>query len=210
MEDKFENTLNKIFNESTIILDAGARQGSFDYPENARVIFFDNDLDFVPENKKKFIYADCYKLPFKKNKFDVVILKYVLEHVIEPEKVISNSVTVLKRNGYLIITVPKWFSFQELLYRLLGRTAEILGKGKQAHIQRFKFKKICILCKNNNLKLIEHKQYASGLSFLERNETRKKFKKIIMVLINIVKKITGCNLLARGEMYFIFKLQKFS
>ncbi|HOK40864.1 MAG TPA: methyltransferase domain-containing protein [bacterium] len=205
MNDNFSILLNKILQTNKYILDAGSRQGSFFYSENSKVIFLDNDISYLPEKKNNFIYADIVFLPFKKEIFDISILKYVLEHTYFPDKIISSINKVLKPNGYLIIAVPKWYSFQDLLYRLLGFLAQIFKRGKQAHIQLFSFKKICDLCYKNNFVLLCYKEYDSGLSFLDKTAKRKIFKKLIMRFISIIFEMTKINLLSKGEMYFIFQ-----
>lgn len=205
MIDNFKNFLNKIFNESKLILDAGARSGSFEYPANSKVLFFDNDVNFIPTNKTNFIFADCCQPPFKKNFFEVIVLKYVLEHTYFPEKIIKEISSLLKKDGYIIIVVPNGYSFQDILYRLLGFAAQLFKKGKQAHIQKFTFKKICDICYKNRLVLLNYTEYDSGLSFLDKTENRKKFKKILNFLIDVYREMTNYNLLEKGEIYFIFQ-----
>lgn len=57
------------------------------------------------------VVADGKKLPFKENSFDIVLIEMVLEHVDEPEKVISEASRVLKRGGKLYISIPFVFAF---------------------------------------------------------------------------------------------------
>lgn len=47
--------------------------------------------------------------PFKSNSFDYVIAAFILEHVINPQKVISETFRVLKNGGILIGQVPTEF-----------------------------------------------------------------------------------------------------
>ncbi len=70
--------------------------------------------------KFNFVVADACKLPFKENSFDLVICSEVLEHIKNPQRVISEIKRVLK--GVLIATVPNWFS----LYGLFRKLAEII------------------------------------------------------------------------------------
>lgn len=59
------------------------------------------------------------KLPFKDNTFDAVVSLYTLEHVQDVGKVLSESVRVLKRGGYLYCVVPNYGSFWEGHYGIL-------------------------------------------------------------------------------------------
>lgn len=52
------------------------------------------------------VIGDASKLSFKNEKFDVVLLTEVLEHVPEPFIVLKEASRVLKKNGILILTAP--------------------------------------------------------------------------------------------------------
>ena len=72
-----------------------------------RVVGIDNEPEFVRQAKKiypdiEFINGSIYKLPFKENEFDTVILFDVLEHV--DEKVALKEIARVGKRA--IITVP--------------------------------------------------------------------------------------------------------
>lgn len=53
------------------------------------------------------LYAtEAEDMPFERNKFDTVVLGQVLEHVIDVDKVVNESLRVLKPGGRLIVNVP--------------------------------------------------------------------------------------------------------
>lgn len=52
------------------------------------------------------VLGDAHRLPFKDNTFDAVILEAVLEHVIDPEVVVSEVFRVLKIGGWVCAAVP--------------------------------------------------------------------------------------------------------
>ncbi len=52
-------------------------------------------------------------LPFENESFDLVYSTNVLEHVQDPMKVLSESLRVLKKDGYLQFVIPNYFSFWE-------------------------------------------------------------------------------------------------
>jgi len=63
--------------------------------------------------------ASGEEIPFKDNTFDAVYSTMVLEHVKDPEKVIKESIRVLKKGGYLQFVIPNYGSFWEGHYGIL-------------------------------------------------------------------------------------------
>ena len=60
-------------------------------------VYLSDNVDYV---------SDAHYLPFKSNSFDAVWIQAVLEHVLEPEKVVSEIHRVLKRDGYVYAETP--------------------------------------------------------------------------------------------------------
>lgn len=52
------------------------------------------------------VLGDAHSLPFKDNTFDAVILEAILEHVKDPEIVVSEVFRVLKVGGWVCVAVP--------------------------------------------------------------------------------------------------------
>jgi len=69
-------------------------------------------------------------LPFSDNSFDLIYSTNVLEHVNDPRKVISESIRVLKRGGFLQFVIPNYCSFWEGHYGIIWPciTNKLLGK----------------------------------------------------------------------------------
>lgn len=59
------------------------------------------------------IYGDTLNLPFRGESFDTIVSFQVLEHVPEPDKMISEIERVLKKGGYLILTAPHIWGLHE-------------------------------------------------------------------------------------------------
>lgn len=65
-----------------------------------------------PDNDKKAdVYYEGHNLPFEAEYFDTVLSTQVLEHVEEFDEIFRELVRILKREGFLIITIP--FCFEE-------------------------------------------------------------------------------------------------
>ena len=56
----------------------------------------------------KIFRASCYDLPFSDNYFDFVVLSDVFEHLNSPEDCLQEICRVLKSDGTLLLTTPKW------------------------------------------------------------------------------------------------------
>lgn len=54
-------------------------------------------------NKKRFVVANAYDLPFRNNTFDIVTAYWVVEHISTPEKFLSQVHRVLSPGGYFLL-----------------------------------------------------------------------------------------------------------
>jgi ubiquinone/menaquinone biosynthesis C-methylase UbiE len=98
--------------KSDIICDLGCGDGNLsrDIVKKAKKIY---GADISPTRVKKArkngidaVCADVCSTPFKSNYFDKVICSEVIEHVIEPRKLLQEINRVLKRGGIAALTVP--------------------------------------------------------------------------------------------------------
>ncbi|WAC19652.1 class I SAM-dependent methyltransferase [Luteolibacter sp. SL250] len=86
--------------------------------------------------------ADVSDLPFEAASYDIVLSTQVLEHVMDPQKVVSEMARVLKPGGKLFLTTPQssplhnlpwnFFNFTNLGLRLLFDTAGLKVVKEQA------------------------------------------------------------------------------
>src|SRR4030067_2793879 len=61
------------------------------------------------------ITADSNFLPFQPDSFDVIVASEIIEHVVSPERFITELLRTVKPDGYLIITTP----YKELIKQTL-------------------------------------------------------------------------------------------
>jgi SAM-dependent methyltransferase len=59
----------------------------------------------------EFIVASCYKLPFADASFDCIFSHALFEHLVEPQKALSEFHRVLKPGGFVGICSPDWGGF---------------------------------------------------------------------------------------------------
>lgn len=56
----------------------------------------------------EFIRSDLEELPLRDNSFDLVYLAFVLEHLTNPQKALTEAVRVLSKDGTLVIIAPNF------------------------------------------------------------------------------------------------------
>ena len=125
-------------------------------PEEIDIILSDVSEEMIQESHdklknikqiKSFEYADCFRLPYEKNQFDVVIVNHVLMYFEDVDKALKEIYRVLKKGGTLYCSTiakdmmkerdallkdfdPKISFDQEILYRRFGYEN---GKEKLSH-----------------------------------------------------------------------------
>lgn len=81
-----------------------------------------------PTNNKPEIFGDILNIPLKKDSFDTAILFEVLEHISNPNKAISEVARILKKGGYLLVTVPFFYPLHDTPHDYLRYTEFYLKK----------------------------------------------------------------------------------
>jgi ubiquinone/menaquinone biosynthesis C-methylase UbiE len=115
-----------------LILDVGSGPGYYSARiahEGAKAISLDlsrNYLGQIPATVGQRLVGHATCLPFRPQTFDKVLATEVLEHVLEPERMLAEIARVLKPHGRAVITSPSGTSYMDRLYRLktaIGRYA---------------------------------------------------------------------------------------
>jgi len=113
------------------ILDLGCGRGDFlleCYREKLEIIGIDVNEKHVEISREKLkkhgfnfdvIQGMGEQLPFKETSFDFINCTEVLEHTNNPEGVLRECYRVLKKDGYLFVTIPNKFSIRDPHYNLL-------------------------------------------------------------------------------------------
>jgi 2-polyprenyl-3-methyl-5-hydroxy-6-metoxy-1,4-benzoquinol methylase len=99
------------------VLVIGCGQGDeLELLKNAHVIAFDFSMSAVIHartlvEQNHYLQSDAMHLPFSSGSFDLVISSEVIEHILEPTKMMQEIARVLVPGGHLLITTPNWQSF---------------------------------------------------------------------------------------------------
>jgi len=113
------------------------------------------------DKRMKFRVADAHELPFKTNSFEAVFALEVLEHVVDPVKVLGEVRRVLKKGGYAIFLVPSensLFKIVWFLWHFYGRMV-----WEDTHVQHFDNSSLTKLAKKNKFEIVEDKKFILGM-----------------------------------------------
>lgn len=159
-DDRFEKVVEEIRENTKAkdkILDIGCGEGKiWQLFPDLKV----TGLDFSQENLKKAkkyvtpVLGNAEKLPFKDNSFDMVLATEILEHVINPDRLLTETDRVLKRGGNAIITFPNTAALQlRIGIPLFGRSPLINYPQNVGHIRFFDLSDIRKMLKDTKLKV---------------------------------------------------------
>ena len=98
---------------------------------------FDQFNENTSSKSCNFGVADAKKLPFKDNTFDFIICSEVLEHIIDYQSALSEINRILKPEGKLAVSVPKFFP-EWICWKLSIDYQNTPG----GHVRIFKFKEL--------------------------------------------------------------------
>ncbi len=116
--------------EGKKVLDLGSGRGDFIITakkNNIDVVGVELNSTYIEETKRKAqkenLQIEVFqgvgeKLPFTNNTFDFINMSEVIEHVKDPEKVLSEVYRTLKPDGSVYISVPNRFGLKDPHYHL--------------------------------------------------------------------------------------------
>ena len=137
--------LNINFKKKINILDFGAGSGV-----NLDMLIKYGKVDIHEKNKfarsiikkNKKIYKVYNSLNFKKKNYDLILLADVIEHIKKPKTLLKSLKKYLKKDGYILITVPAYQFLYSKKDRVLGHYRRYNKKSLRKELYDFKIKKI--------------------------------------------------------------------
>ena len=120
--------------KSDLVLDIGCNNGQHSLkiaPKCKRIVGFDIDKTLLglaqKEAKRKgikncsFVYGDAQKeFPFKRESFDLIVFLDVFEHLVKRKEALLEVRRVLKKDGYLLLSIPNSETSWKKLQKSLG------------------------------------------------------------------------------------------
>ena len=137
--------LNINFKKKINILDFGAGSGV-----NLNMLIRHGRVDIHEKNKfarsiikkNKKIHKAYHSLNFKKQNYDLILLADVIEHIKKPKTLLKSLKKYLKKDGYILITVPAYQFLYSKKDRVLGHYRRYNKKSLINELNDFKIKKI--------------------------------------------------------------------
>lgn len=152
--------VSRLIPENSKVLDIGCNNGKIkDFLKNPVYYGVDIDKELISELVKEGIkakQADLNKneLSFKNEKFDFVLLLDVLEHVVNPQKLLIDSKKRLKKDGKIIVSLPNDYHILNKIRFLLNRHITENPFAPYGHLHYFPIKSGEKFLKNNGFEIL--------------------------------------------------------
>jgi glycosyltransferase 2 family protein len=175
-------TIKKLLDakDSDVILDIGCGSGvqirALGLESPNLIIGMDVNRNALLYAKKKeiphseFIIADAQNLPFKDRTVDKIICAEIIEHLNNPEQLITESQRVLRQDGSIVITTPNENSVWGL-YEFLW---DVFGRGRnygETHLRFFSVRDLETCFKSFRTRSVVTLFFVSPLFALSNNRT---------------------------------------
>ena len=118
----FRNMVSSYLTEDSIVLDAGAGNGTgfqHDFCGRVRKVVGLDIVDEVADNPflDEWVKADICDMPFDDCQFDVIYSTYVFEHIQKPSAMVKEFHRVLKPGGVVVFRTPNLWNYTTIFSR---------------------------------------------------------------------------------------------
>lgn len=150
-----------------LVLDLGCGKGSFQYAHyQCKILGIDLALDgsalSAAPDRVFYARAESHALPLDCGSIDFAVCNHSLEHVVHIDETLNELARVLKPQGFLWISVPDGFGFDDRFYRFLYD-----GGG---HVNRFSFAGLKNAVESTGLRLVQSSTLTSSFIYCRRPE----------------------------------------
>lgn len=149
-------------NSNTEVMDVGCAVGTFllhvNEKRNCNIsgVDFKEGLDYPGFDKINFYEGLFYEQDIEEEKYDLVTMWHFLEHCYDPNRSLEMAKKILKKDGKLVIEVPRLDSFT---FRLFGRK----WPGVQApqHTVLYSKKAFLAMMEKHGFRVVKYKSYGA-------------------------------------------------
>ncbi len=108
-------------------------------------------VDLYPEID--FVAANAYCLPYAEGYFDLVVCNNIWEHVPDPLRMLDSIRRVLRQDGYLIISTPSRYRFENLIRLARGLSVEF---NSAMHVTEYSVGQVVEQLRSGQFELVKH------------------------------------------------------
>jgi len=201
--------LSKCVNKNSKVLDLGCGEGhitnefsKYVYSEN--IFACDYSISAIKKAKNNFpgidfCVSDVYSLPYKNNIFDVVVCNNIFEHLENPLLALEEIKRIMKKQGYLIISTPSRYRFENFLRLVLGKKMELMSK---FHVTEYTVGQMVELLNFSGFMLVECKSYYISC---ESRPIIKNILNFFKLVLSAITKIFRSSHIWESTAFYLFK-----
>lgn len=200
--NEFIADINATIQDGDHVFDAGAGDGHWEKRIQKNVQYTSMDLgvgDDAIDYSHLNIKGDLRNIPLENSSVDVIICIQVLEHVPEPWKVLKEFNRILKKDGFLFMSLPHSVPLHQEpfdFYRYTKHGVEYLLLNNQFYINYIKpqlgnASKIANDLRMSGILLMENKKYFFGYLYKAFARIVELFLKPSEVRLNLFNDTTG-------------------
>ena len=175
------STIKKLIGTKKTVLDVGCAGGELGAFCNDNIFYgIDGNAEALKSASKlyeKVELVDLNQIPEKQifeTKFDVIVFADVLEHLLDPEKILKHFKKYLKEDGIIIVSLPNVALWRVRLNLIFGKFDYTdYGVMDRTHLHLYTFKTAKELLSNSGFKVTN--QLGASYSFGNWNNNSLKF-----------------------------------
>lgn len=135
----------------------------------------------------KILDLESAPIDLPKNNFDLIIFSEIIEHLTNPVPILRKLVPLLKKDGYLIMTTPNVFRWQNIINLIIGKNIYFpLFQLEQPinfrHQREYDLAELVSLCQPLGLHPVSLKYYIAYPPNRSKNQSNKLSLKLVKYL----------------------------
>jgi len=155
----------------------------------------------------KILNLESNPINFPKNNFDLIIFSEIIEHLSNPLSVIKKLVPLLKKSGYLLITTPNIFRWQNIINLIIGKNIYFpLSQLDQPlnfrHQREYSLSELVSLCQSFQLNPTSLEYFIAYPSNRTKNQSDKLSLKIVKTLNHLLSLLFPVH---RDSLFLLFR-----
>lgn len=139
--------------------------------KDQKYVGVEHDKNYVKTLRKRYPAYNFYAGDFEKDKlnlkdkFDTILLIAVIEHLANPENIISECAKLLKQKGSFIVTTPTPFG-NNVVHKFGAKIGLFSKVAVEDHKIIYDYKKMKSLLNKYGLKIVKYKKFELGCNQL--------------------------------------------